>query len=206
MWRWWLVSQVKKLRNTNRPTQLVTQIKIKTEPRPYCAWVQHANHSATEPPSIRHMYTNTFKKIVSVTVGKCWLSVARVVFAYPDIRYPDLSVNFMAAKNPDMLKWKSGCLQQEAQLSPRDRAMPSVSLNLANFHATVQKLLVRQVLNKSKLWSCRVKVGRCVINMSTQPWRDRVFFHCLIGVINKPTTDRVVDITCIPTTCCGEIF
>ena len=31
-------------------------------------------------------------------------------------------------------------------------------------------------------------------------------FHCLIGVINKPTTDRVVDITCIPTTCCGEIF
>ena len=31
-------------------------------------------------------------------------------------------------------------------------------------------------------------------------------FHCPIGVINKPTTDRVVDITCIPTTCCGEIF
>jgi len=31
-------------------------------------------------------------------------------------------------------------------------------------------------------------------------------FHCLIGVINKPTTDRVVDIICIPTTCCGEIF
>ena len=31
-------------------------------------------------------------------------------------------------------------------------------------------------------------------------------FHCLIGVISKPTTGRVVDITCIPTTCCGEIF
>ena len=30
-------------------------------------------------------------------------------------------------------------------------------------------------------------------------------FHCLIGVINKPTT-CVVDITCIPTTCCGKIF
>jgi len=27
-------------------------------------------------------------------------------------------------------------------------------------------------------------------------------FHCLIGV----TTYRVVDITCIPTTCCGDIF
>jgi len=31
-------------------------------------------------------------------------------------------------------------------------------------------------------------------------------FLCLIDVINKPTMDRVVDITCIPTTCCGEIF
>jgi len=31
-------------------------------------------------------------------------------------------------------------------------------------------------------------------------------FHCVIGVINKPTTDQVVDITCIPTTYCGEIF
>ena len=39
---------------------------------------------------------------------------------------------------------------------------------------------------------------------STMTWSSR--FHCLIGVINKPTTDRVVDITCIPTTCCGEIF
>ena len=40
---------------------------------------------------------------------------------------------------------------QEAQLSPKDRAMRRVSWNLANCHATVQKLLVRQVLNKSKL-------------------------------------------------------
>jgi len=63
---------------------------------------------------------------------------------------------------------------QEAQLYPRDRAMRRVSWNLANCHATVQKLLVQQLLNKSKLWSWRVKVGRCVINMCTQPWRVRV--------------------------------
>jgi len=31
-------------------------------------------------------------------------------------------------------------------------------------------------------------------------------FHCLTGVINKPTTDTVVDITSTPTTCSGEIF
>jgi len=64
--------------------------------------------------------------------------------------------------------------KQEAQLSPRDRAMRRVSWNLTNCHATVQKLHVGQVFNKSKLWSWRVTVGRCVINMCTQPWRDRV--------------------------------
>ena len=39
-------------------------------------------------------------------------------------------------------------VQQEAQLSPSDRAMRLVSSNLANCHATVQKLLIRQVLTK----------------------------------------------------------
>jgi len=34
---------------------------------------------------------------------------------------------------------------QEAQLSPSDRAMRLVSSNLVNCHATVQKLLIRQV-------------------------------------------------------------
>ena len=48
----------------------------------------------------------------------------------------------------------------------------SCQLKFANCHATVQKLLVRQVLKKSKLWSWRVTVGQCVINMCTQPWHD----------------------------------
>jgi len=39
-------------------------------------------------------------------------------------------------------------LKQEAQLSPRDRAMRRVSWNLANRQATAHKLLVRQVLNQ----------------------------------------------------------
>jgi len=37
---------------------------------------------------------------------------------------------------------------QEAELSPSDRAMRLVRGNLANYHATVQKLLIRQVLTK----------------------------------------------------------
>jgi len=38
--------------------------------------------------------------------------------------------------------------RQEAQLSPSDRAMRLVISNFANYHATVQKLLIRQVLTK----------------------------------------------------------
>ena len=50
-------------------------------------------------------------------------------------------------------------MKQEAQLSPRDRAMRRVNWNLANWNATVQK---RQVLNKSTLLTWTVKLGRCV--------------------------------------------
>jgi len=88
--------------------------------------------------------------------------------------------------------WQS---YQEAQLSLRDRAMHHVSWNLANCHRVVQKILVWQVLNKSKLWSWRVKVGRCVINVCTQLWCLRVAF--IVYRCHKQTDDgRVVYITC----------
>jgi len=38
--------------------------------------------------------------------------------------------------------------KSEAQLSLSDRTMRLVSSNLANYHATVQKLLIRQVVTK----------------------------------------------------------
>jgi len=53
---------------------------------------------------------------------------------------------------------------QEAQLSPRDRAMRRVNWNLANCHATVQKLLIWQVLTKSMVWSWRFSRRQCVID------------------------------------------
>jgi len=42
----------------------------------------------------------------------------------------------------------SEVIRQEAQLSQSDRVMRLVSSNLANNHATVTKLLIRQVLTK----------------------------------------------------------
>ena len=51
----------------------------------------------------------------------------------------------------------------------------------------------------------RVKVGRCVTNMCTQLRHLRAAF--IVYWRHKQTEDgRVVDITCILTTCCGEIF
>ena len=47
--------------------------------------------------------------------------------------------------------------------------------------------------------------GNVPWTICTQPWRDRVSSHCLR--CHKETDDgRIVYITCIPTTCCGEIF
>ena len=57
--------------------------------------------------------------------------------------------------------------KQKAQLSPSDRAMRLVSSNLANYHATVQKLLIRQVLIKPMVWSWRISWRQCVINKAT---------------------------------------
>ena len=54
---------------------------------------------------------------------------------------------------------------QEAQLSSSDRAMRLVSSNLANYHATMQKLLIRQVLTKPMVWSWRFSWRQCVINV-----------------------------------------
>ena len=47
--------------------------------------------------------------------------------------------------------------------------------------------------------------GNVSWTMCTQPWRDRVGFHCL-RCHKQADNGRVVYITCIPTTCCGEIF
>ena len=52
---------------------------------------------------------------------------------------------------------------QESQLSQRDRAMRRVNWNLANCHATVQKLFI-QVLTKSMVWSWRFSRRQCVID------------------------------------------
>ena len=94
---------------------------------------------------------------------------------------------------------------QEAQLSPSDRAMRLVSSNLASCHATVQKLLIRQVLTKLMVWSWRFSRRQCVMNNVHSTMTRRVGSHCLR--CHKQTDDgRVVYITCIPTTCCGEIF
>jgi len=53
------------------------------------------------------------------------------------------------------------------QFSPSDRAMRLVSTNLANYHATVRKLLIRQVLTKPMLWSWKFSWRQCVINKPT---------------------------------------
>ena len=60
---------------------------------------------------------------------------------------------------------------QEAQLSPMDRAMRRVNWNLANCHATVQKLLIRQVLTKSSHENHKVI---CHLHQQRNKWPKKV--------------------------------
>jgi len=77
---------------------------------------------------------------------------------------------FLHPTQPTMLTQRpnpihpSQCAGQEAQLSPSDRAMRLVSSNLANCHATVHKLLIRQVLTKLMVWSWRFSRRQCVVD------------------------------------------
>jgi len=83
-------------------------------------------------------------------------------------------------KFSDLAKWN----KQEAQLSPRDRAMRLVSSNLANYHATE----TTYTTSPDQTDGMKLEVS-------------------LEAICHKQTDDgRVVYITCIPTTCCGEIF
>ena len=64
------------------------------------------------------------------------------------LKIPPQLAYFAALPHETLMSAEQAIKEQEAQLSPSDRAMPLVSSNLASCHATVQKLLIRRVLTK----------------------------------------------------------
>ena len=73
----------------------------------------------------------------------------------------------LTALFPGLLGWAGTRKVTRSSLLPSDRTMRLVSSNLANYHATVQKLLIRQVLTKPMVWSWRLSWRHCVINKPT---------------------------------------
>ena len=89
----------------------------------------------------------------------------------------------------------------------------SVHLLLLSFRAVYKKIATQQCRNylydksrPNRWYEVGGLVGGNVSwTMCTQPWRDQVGSHCLR--CHKQIDDgRLVDITCILTTCCGKIF
>jgi len=84
-----------------------------------------------------------------------------------------------------------GCnlAEQEAQLSPSDRAMRLVSSNLANYHATVQKLFIRQILTKPMVRIWNFTWRQCVINKPTtvELWISPVYRRLAVAKFSKST-------------------
>jgi len=96
---------------------------------------------------------STFQTFITVSTKNCCLMLAVHLGLNSLYLWPLVSVVW-----PKWLKW------QEAQLSPSDRAMRLVSSNFASCHATVQKLLIQQVLTKLMAWSWRFSRRQCVMN------------------------------------------
>jgi len=70
------------------------------------------------------------------------------------------------------------------------RWLHRVSWNLANCHATVQKLLIRQVLHKPVMKLEGYSATVCNKHVHSTMTRSSCF-HCPAGVINKPTTGEL---------------
>ena len=78
--------------------------------------------------------------------------------------YTLLATKYITSLTQNYSKRRS-TFTQEVQLSPRNRAMRRLSCNIANCHATVQKLLVRQVLNQLSAVANRLaRQNRAVCN------------------------------------------
>jgi len=112
------------------------------------------------------LYSIVHRTLVVSSFGKL-LAIAAVIWAETHsaiyllfTHLLVLSSNIAAFRGLQSYHWN----EQEAQLSPSDRAMRLVISNLANYHAAVQKLLIRQVLTKPMVWSCRFSWRQCVIN------------------------------------------
>jgi len=87
-------------------------------------------------------------------------------------------------------------VEQEAQLSPSDRAMRLVSSNLDNYHATVQ-LLIRQVLTKPMVWSWRFSWRQCVINkpMTVELCISPVYWRLAVAKFFKVYNVEIAHVT-----------
>jgi len=106
-----------------------------------------------------NVFLNTFSSMKTtnfrIAIWTCNKSIFTSFFVLFHLTYIYTTTECWLLKSESFLK-------QEAQLSPRNHAMRHVHWNLANCHATVQKLLIRQVLTKSMVWSWRFNRRQCV--------------------------------------------
>jgi len=77
----------------NLPKTYPTPSRLRFEPRPYSTWVQHGNHSATEPPlfDTKHTQTESFNGLWSGTTRVGWYQKKHS----PTHTHPDHQTSFI---------------------------------------------------------------------------------------------------------------
>jgi len=115
------------------------------------------------------------------------VDICCIGFYYLLLIRPPTKFHLMKTFSPS--RYNCWLVTQEAQLSPSNRAMRPVSSNLANYHATVQKLLIRPVLTKPMVWSWRFSWRQCVINKLTtvELCRSSVYRRLAAAKFSKST-------------------
>ena len=126
----------------------------------------------------------------------CNWTVYRISVWNSSLLSTEVTVVKATNNNPAYLDSQSAVIDN-AQLSPSDRAMRLVSSNLANCHATVQKLLIREVLTKLMVWSWRFSRRKCVMNNVHSTMMRRSRFPLSLRCHNHTDDGRIVYITCI---------
>ena len=161
--------------------------RLRFEPGPFCARVQHANHSATEPPEIHVLWTNLHSFVagrgVCFGLGTRQLRLASDYICY---RFSASCPPPCSPPSSSAFIWEtawSECFDlARVSATPRPpctytslscpRCTPvGLQIDFARRHRHSNRLRVFSTLTATRAWP-RGKVGRRVEKVPTRLWRD----------------------------------
>jgi len=109
-------------------------LRLRSKPRPFCAWVQHANHSATEPP--KQVYHGIFNHINRISVANVQVQDRSQNYRIFNVRTIVYPLQYLSQYN-SLLFWPTlyvrNCWCMQAQ---KLRRVSTTRVSWSSVHAT----------------------------------------------------------------------